>query len=132
MFLRNGRIDGLEIATWRLSAELVVLSACHSGQRAIALRGAEIMSDDIFGLQAGLFTAGAARVLGALWPVESKIAAVILPSFHAQYAAGSPPEVALQKAMLDHLDRATPQTRKLYYWAPFFVAAVARLRRMAN
>jgi hypothetical protein len=41
-------------------------SACHSGQRAIALRGAEIMSDDIFGLQAGLFTAGAAHVLGAL------------------------------------------------------------------
>jgi CHAT domain-containing protein len=64
LWLHDARLDGLEIATWQLHADLVVLSACHSGQRAIARRGVELMGDDIFGLQAAFFTAGAARVLG--------------------------------------------------------------------
>jgi len=132
LFLRDGPVDGLEIAAWRLSAELVALSACHSGQRAISLQGAEIMSDEIFGLQAALFTAGAKRVLGALWPVESEVAAAIMPRFHADYAAGTAPEVALQKAIVEYLDRAGPRTSSLYYWAPFFLVAVARSRTSAD
>lgn len=126
LYLRDGPIDGLEIAAWRLSAELVVMSACHSGQRAISLQGEEIMSDEIFGLQAALFAAGAKRVLGALWPVESEVAASMMPRFHALHADGMAPDVALQKVTVEYLDRAGPQTRSLYYWAPFFLVAVAR------
>jgi CHAT domain-containing protein len=35
LFLRDSILEGLEIANWRLGAQLVVLSACCSGQRAI-------------------------------------------------------------------------------------------------
>jgi|SRR5271166_3713914 len=37
--LQDAQLDGLEITDWRLNADLVVLSACCSGQRAIAGRG---------------------------------------------------------------------------------------------
>jgi len=127
LWLRDGRLDGLEIANWRLNAELVVLSACHSGQRTIAFRGmSEVAGDDIFGLQAAFFTAGAARVMGALWPVESLVASQLMEAFHRFRAAGEAPESALQRAMVDHLDHATLQSRKTYYWAPFYIAAIAR------
>jgi CHAT domain-containing protein len=127
LWLRDGRLDGLEIANWRLNAELVVLSACHSGQRTIAFRRmSEVAGDDIFGLQAAFFTAGAARVMGALWPVESTVATQLMSAFHRACAAGTTPELALQAAMLDHLDNATLQSRKAYYWAPFYIAALAR------
>lgn len=126
LWLHDSRLDGLEIAMWQLRADLVVLSACHSGQRAVERDGAELMGDDIFGLQAALFAAGAARVLGALWPADSPTAAALMTEFHRRYAAGDPPELALQAAMLNRLDNATPLTEAAYYWAPFYIAAVAQ------
>jgi CHAT domain-containing protein len=129
LWLRDGRLDGLEVASWQLKAELVVLSACHSGQRAVSLRGmGNLASDDIFGLQAAFFAAGAAHVLGALWPAESQVAAFLMSRFHHHRAAGAAPEFALQAAMIEHLDAATIQTRKAYYWAPFHIASVSRPR----
>jgi CHAT domain-containing protein len=127
LWLRDGRLDGLEIANWRLNAELVVLSACHSGQRTITFRGmSEVAGDDIFGLQAAFFTAGVARVIGALWPAESAVASQLMGAFHHYRAAGAAPALALQAAMVDHLANATLQSHKAYYWAPFYIAEVAR------
>jgi tetratricopeptide (TPR) repeat protein len=127
LWLRDAPVDGLEIANWRLQAELVVLSACHSGQRTIGFRGmTELAGDEIFGLQAAFFAAGAARVVGALWPVESAAARQLMSAFHSSCAAGTPPELALQAAMVEYLDSATRQTRKVYYWAPFCIVAAAR------
>lgn len=125
LFLQDGRLDGLEIADWRLNAELVVLSACHSGQRAIAGRGmTELPGDEIFGLQVAFFMAGARRVVGALWPAESKFACEIMTDFHRHLVAGKLPEIALQEAMTGHLKNASRQTKKIYYWAPFFISAI--------
>jgi CHAT domain-containing protein len=126
LWLHDGRLDGLEIAMWQLEADLVVLSACHSGQRAIARHGTELIGDDIFGLQAALFAAGAAGVLGALWPADSPTAAQLMADFHERYAMGVAPDVALQSAMINRLDQATTLTSAAYYWAPFYIAAVAR------
>ncbi|GAC1350438.1 MAG: hypothetical protein NVSMB27_32970 [Ktedonobacteraceae bacterium] len=128
LFLQDARLDGLEIADWRLNAELVVLSACHSGQRAIAGRGMpELPGDEIFGLQAAFFMAGARRVVGALWPVASQSACQIMTDFHRYLAAGKLPEVALQTAMIDYL--ATAPMKLTYFWAPFFISAIGRPSR---
>lgn len=130
LYLRDARLDGLEIGDWQLNAELVVLSACHSGQRAISGRGlAELPGDEIFGLQGALFLAGARRVLGALWPAHDGSATKIMVDFHRHLVEGEVPEIALQGAMLDHLNGADAETRNLYYWAPFFLAAVGRTVR---
>ncbi len=122
-FLQNGRLDGLEIADWRLNAELVVLSACHSGQRAIAGRGmTELPGDEMFGLQAAFFMAGARRVVGALWPAESDPACKIMTDFHRYLVADKLPEVALQAAMTDYLKT----DNMVYYWSPFFISVLGR------
>ena len=127
LFLRDSILDGLEIANWKLNAEVVVLSACCSGQRSISGRGMEeVPGDELFGLQAAFFAAGARRVLGALWPVDSKAALPITTAFHRYLADGQLPELALQKAVDDYLKKAGILTRKVYYWAPFFLSAMGR------
>jgi CHAT domain-containing protein len=122
----DGALSGWDLAGLRLRAELVVLAACHSGQRSIAGRGLDrLPGDDIFGLQAVLFDAGAGSVLGTLWPVEDATAQAILVDFHRAYAGGATPEAALQAAVIAHL--ADPRRRRgVFYWAPFFVASLGR------
>ncbi len=73
--LRDSVLEGLTIANWHLGADIVVLSACSSGQRPIAGRGmAELPGDELFGLQAAFFATGARRLLCSLWAVDSPAA----------------------------------------------------------
>src|SRR5205085_5180639 len=107
-----------------LRAELVVLAACHSGQRSIAGRGmSRLPGDDIFGLQGVFFETGVGAMLGALWVVDDAIARAILTDFHRAYAGGAAPDQALQSAITAHRrDRQRPQD--VFYWASFFVSAL--------
>jgi CHAT domain-containing protein len=120
LILRDGWLDGLELSDLRLQADLVVLSACNSGQRAVKGRGlAELPGDDVFGLQSALFSAGARSVLGALWPLKDEAACDLAARFHQHYAAGKPPDEALQAAVNDYLDQSP--RRETYYWAAMFL-----------
>lgn len=128
--LQNSKLEGLEIANWDLNADLVVLSACCSGQRPICGRGmSELPGDDLFGLQAAFFAAGAKLLLCSLWPVDSHTARTITLSFHRAIIQGKVPEVALQAAIQDHLKTAGLGKRGVYYWAPFFLSAMGRARK---
>ena len=124
LLLFDGGLDAMEIADLRLNAELVVLSACHSGQRALAMRNhTELPGDDIFGLQSAFFQAGARCVLGTLWLVETASSSKMIRAFHRHYAQGQTSDVALQQALKDYL--ADPATKKgVYYWAPYFVSCL--------
>lgn len=125
LFTRDGVLDGLEIANWRLSGPLVVLSACCSGQRPTGVRHlAELPGDDVFGLQAAFFAAGASAILGSLWPVQSPVACAVAARFHSLVAGGEPADLALQAAQLGALGA----TRRVYDWAPFFLARTGRLQ----
>jgi CHAT domain-containing protein len=127
LYLYDSIVDGLEIASWELKAELVVLSACSSGQRAISGRGMpHLPGDDLFGLQAAFFAAGAKRVIGSLWPVHSPAAKAIMTALHRQLATGQSPETALRSAILEYLRTARVGNRQSFYWAPFFLSAVGR------
>lgn len=121
IYLQTAALDGLEISRLRLDADLIVLSACNSGQRAIQGRGlAELPGDELFGMQAAFAMAGARAVLGCLWPVIDKVAADLMIRFHQCYAGGLRPAIALQKATVEHL-RSGNSTRSRS-WAPFFVS----------
>lgn len=124
--LRDGMLDGLALASLDLPAELVVLAACYSGQRALGGRGlAQLPGDDLFGLQGVLFAAGVNALLGALWPVDDESARAILVDFHRAYAAGAAPDLALQRALMTHL-RSPHRRQTLYDWAPYFVSVLGR------
>jgi CHAT domain-containing protein len=133
ILLHDGPVDAMELAMLGIKAELVVLSACHSGQRAIELRDlGEIPGDDIFGLQAALFKSGVGSILGTLWLVESDSASPLSRKFHAYLAAGEPADAALQRAVKDYLANPVDGLDSAYYWAPYFISFVGRRRKEAR
>lgn len=122
LYTSDGHIDGLEISTWMLNADLVILSACDSGKRAVAGRGMESLpGDEIFGLQASFFNAGARRVLGTLWPVDDNAATSIMTAFHARFVESQDYAGALQSAVKDYLAESKNDEDDLFCWAPFFL-----------
>jgi CHAT domain-containing protein len=125
LFLAASALDGLEISRLRLDADLVVLSACNSGQRAIQGRAMEeLPSDEIFGLQAAFAIAGVRSVLGCLWPVDDRTARDIMVCFHQYHADDLKPEAALQAAMVEHV--RSQSDRSCHRWAPFFLTIFGR------
>ncbi|MEO6994824.1 MAG: CHAT domain-containing protein, partial [Lacunisphaera sp.] len=132
LLLQDGALDCMDLAGLHLTAELAVVSACNSGQRAVVARGTgEIPGDDIFGLQSALFQAGVRCVLGTLWLVETESASAITRTFHRHFAASGEVEVALQNALRDYL--ADPQTAKgAFYWAPYFISCLGNARNQAR
>ncbi len=121
----DGPLPAWDLVELKLRAELVVLSACHSGS-APSPGAASTASGRRYPRPAG----GAVRRrgrqrAGTLWPVEDATAQAILVDFHRAYAGGAAPEEALQAAVLAHL--ADPRRRRgLFYWAPFFVSSLGR------
>ena len=125
LWFKDGPLSGWDLMALALRAELVVLAACHSGQRAIAGRGLDrLPGDDIFGLSAVLFDAGAGAVLGALWPVDDAVSLDLVTQFHCAYASGAAPDAALQSAVQAQIAKG----RGVFDWAPFFVSALGKPR----
>jgi CHAT domain-containing protein len=130
LYLRDAALDGLDIANWTLRADLLVLSACASGQRPIGGRDfKELPGDDLFGLQAAFFIAGVRQMVSALWPVESWAARRICVDFHAALQT-MPAEVALQQAQTRFIARG-PRSAAPAVWAPFFLVRAAGRRAAA-
>lgn len=126
LFLHTGYLDGFDLSLWQLNAELVVLSACYAGLRPVAGRGqAFFPGDDLFGFQAAFFTAGAKRILGALWPVDDEVGKELMCSFHLQ-AAESDYARAWQHTVVDFLAKAPAKHRSVVYWGGFFLAEASR------
>jgi len=125
LLLRERKLDGLDISNWRLDADLVVLSACCSGQRPMFRRETreELPGDDLFGLQAAFFAAGARQILSALWPVDDAAAVAIMTAFHRHLTGGAEYDSALQRAVLDYRSAVNGA---VYHWAPFFLSGLGR------
>lgn len=91
--------------------ELVTLSACESQ----LLRFDQ--SGDLYGMAAAFLHAGAAAVVGALWPVRPAVAETFFSELYARLADGH--------SKLDAFRTAQTATRKLHYeyrdWAAFTV-----------
>lgn len=99
-----------------LSADLVVLSACQSGLASGAL-GDVPAGDDWIGLTQAFLSAGAARVIATLWPVQDQASATLMQRFYGEYHIGDDAGRALadaQRALL-----SAPATANPYYWAGF-------------
>ncbi|NET58711.1 MAG: CHAT domain-containing protein [Symploca sp. SIO2E6] len=93
----SGEDDGLlrasEILNLKLNAELVVLSACNTGQ-------GRITSDSVIGLSRSLFTAGVPSVIASLWKVPDKPTAFLMTNFYQNLQKTPDKAQALRQAML--------------------------------
>jgi CHAT domain-containing protein len=117
MFDEEGRAqDGFlrahEVFNLKLSAEVVVLSACQTGL------GKEVRGEGLVGLTRGFMYAGAPRVVVSLWSVSDAATAELMTRFYrGMLKDGMRPARALQAAqvsMLKDKKYASP-----FYWAAF-------------
>ncbi|MCY6493854.1 CHAT domain-containing tetratricopeptide repeat protein [Leptolyngbya sp. GGD] len=97
-----------EIAQMKLSADLVVLSACDTG------RG-KITGDGVVGLSRSFIAAGVPSVIVSLWSVPDAPTADLMTEFYQQLQRNPDKAQALRQAMLKTL-KTHPQPRN---WAAF-------------
>ena len=93
----GGGQDGLltvgEVLQWKLTADLVVLSACQTGL-------GKVSGDGVMGLGRAFLFAGTPRVVTSLWSVPDAPTALLMAAFYRQLATGSNAAVALRIAQL--------------------------------
>ena len=109
---QDGFLRANDIYNLKLSAELVVLSACQTGL------GKEIKGEGLVGLTRGFMYAGAPRVVVSLWSVNDRATADLMTRFYQKMLKeGVRPAAALRAAQVSMLQRK--QWQSPYYWAAF-------------
>jgi CHAT domain-containing protein len=109
---QNGFLRLYDIYNLRLSADLVVLSACRTAL------GQEIKGEGLIGLTRGFLYAGAPRVVASLWEIDDRTTAEAMKRFYeGMLGRGERPAEALRGAQM-----ALWRTKGWdapYYWAAF-------------
>lgn len=109
---RLGLVRAHEIYRLRLSADLVVLSACETAL------GREVRGEGVAGLTRAFLHAGARRLLVSLWAVDDRETGALMAAFYRGYfGRGLSPAAALGKAQAEM--RRDPARRDPYHWAGF-------------
>ena len=112
----DGMLTVSEIYGLRLSANLVMLSACETGLGSIS------SGDDVVGLMRGFLYAGAQNVVGSLWEVDDDATAELSRLVYASMKRGTPVGKALAEAQ-EQLMRKKPHP---YFWAAFLDSGTGR------
>ena len=89
----DGLLTAAEIAQMELNAELVVLSACNTGQ-------GRITGDGVVGLSRSLILAGVPSVVVSLWAVPDQPTGALMTEFYQQLEQTDNKAIALRQAML--------------------------------
>ena len=105
----DGFLHAFEVEHLRLSADLVVLSACETG------RGQVRGDEGVLALDRAFLLAGAKAVVSSLWVVDDDSTATLMTAFHASLKAGNPADVALAFAM----DKTRAVKPDPYFWSGF-------------
>lgn len=101
-----------EIYNLRLSAELVVLSACQTAL------GRDVRGEGLIGLTRGFMYAGSLRVVASLWEVDDAATTELMKRFYRGLLQQRlPAATALRAAQLEMLQKKHWQSP--YYWGAF-------------
>ncbi|MEL7313795.1 MAG: CHAT domain-containing protein, partial [Cyanobacteria bacterium J06559_3] len=103
-----GFLTAAEIMNLQLQAQLVVLSACNTGQGTIT-------GDGVVGLSRSLLTSGVDTVMVSLWSVPDQQTAFLMTEFYKELKETPNRAIALRKAMLT----VRQQYEHPYHWAAF-------------
>ena len=135
LHLADGPLDAMDISQWTLHADLVALSACWSGRRPTNVRAGgssdramtaaqaeELFGDEVYGLQAAFFAAGARQILGSLWLLDNGTGPAVMSDFHAGLSPSQAAETALQAAVI----RQRRADQSFYHWAPYKLITLGR------
>ena len=107
----DGILTAREIFDTKLSADMVVFSACETA------RGAELPGEGLIGLTWAAFAAGVPAQVVSQWSVDDAATAQLMGAFYAGLQQGQSKDAALRRAAFTLLHdgrHAHP-----FYWAPF-------------
>ena len=103
-----------DIYNLKLSADLVVLSACNTGL------GKDVKGEGLIGLTRGFMYAGAGGVAASLWKVDDDATAELMKHFYeGMFKRGLTPAAALREAQLGMWNQK--RWHAPYYWAAFVI-----------
>jgi CHAT domain-containing protein len=110
----DGLLDASEVAGLTLNADLVVLSACNTGQTETQFGGAALA-----GLAESFFYAGARSLIASHWQVPSSATAQLMVGMFGRLTAdpGAGTARAIRGAQLALIDK--PETAHPFFWAAF-------------
>lgn len=111
IILADGVLTAREVLQYRLQADLLVLSACESGQ--VGILGGE----ELAGLSQAFLQAGVRSVLVSLWPVDDLATTALILTFFRKIQGGADKALALRQAMTDI--QQDPRWKHPYYWGAF-------------
>jgi CHAT domain-containing protein len=94
-----------------LKAEMVTLSACHTGVNAI------FPGDELHGLMRGFLYAGTPSMIVSLWAVNDRSTTELMREMYTNIKAGMSKRAALRQAQL----AVKEAYGHPYYWAPFIL-----------
>jgi CHAT domain-containing protein len=109
----DGLLTASEIATLKLNADLVVLSACNTA----ASGGARMGGGALEGLADSFFAAGARAVIASHWEVPSAATQKLMIGVFTRYAGSHDLAEALRQSQLALI--ANPATAHPFNWAAF-------------
>ncbi len=110
----DGFLMSSEIAELKLSAEIVVLSACETG------RAHEVLAEPVSGLVLAWRTAGVRRMLASLWDVDDFATVELMKAFYAPVVKSAANyATALTEAKRKLV--ATTKWKHPFFWAPFIL-----------
>ncbi|HJQ70820.1 MAG TPA: CHAT domain-containing protein [Blastocatellia bacterium] len=107
--LADSPLNFYSLLDLKLNAELVTLSACHTGVNMI------FPGDELHGLMRGFLYAGAPSLVVSLWAVSDRSTADLMREMYSHIRAGRSKREALRLAQLKVKDAYGHP----YYWAPF-------------
>lgn len=111
---QNGFLRLYDLYNLKLSADLVVLSACQTAL------GKEIRGEGLVGLTRGFMYAGSPRVIASLWQIDDRASAEFMKRFYgAMLGQKLRPAAALRAAQVSMSQ--DPRWRQPHYWAAFTI-----------
>lgn len=111
----RGFLSALEISEMELPAEMVVLSACNTGN------GEWRAGEGVFHLGRAFRLAGVRSLVMTLWKIPDQATSDLMPDFYQYLKEGDNKSMALRKAKLAYLEQADPAFSSPYYWAGFIL-----------
>lgn len=109
---QDGFLDLEQIYNLKLSADLVVLSACDTAL------GQEVRGEGLIGLARGFMYAGASRVIASLWSVDDEVTSELMARFYTALERDKmSPAAALRAAQIEVAK--DKRWGAPFYWAGF-------------
>jgi CHAT domain-containing protein len=114
-FANDSSLTISEVYNLPLSARLVTLSACQTGDGQLAT-GEGVMS-----LARAFMYQGCPSIVASLWSVNDKSTATIMDVFYQNLSNGQTKSAALQNAKISYLENTGLKGSQPFYWSAFVI-----------